>query len=89
MRARLLVALGGGRCRLIGGRGSGRVSGEHGAREQSQGNDWDELLEHRFGLQGERGRVPGRAYYDWNQPPQVPYDRKVMFAVNMSQVTDT
>ena len=84
MRAGLLVALGRGRRGLIGGRGGRRVSGEHGAREQSQGNDWDELLEHRFGLQGNRVRVPGRAYYDWNQPPQVPYDRKVMFAANMS-----
>src|SRR5580692_10958193 len=73
-----------GLCRgrgLLGGRCGGRcVSGENRTREQGQGNDWDELLEHRFGLQG-KSRKLRRGYYDWIQVVQVPYDRKVMLAM--------
>jgi hypothetical protein len=70
--------LGRSRARLIGGRAAGRcIGGKDRTREQGEGNDWDELLEHRFGLQSERMR---RDHYDWNIPPEAPYDRNVMLA---------
>src|SRR6202048_4730845 len=66
---------------LLGGRRSGRcVSGDNRTREQGQGNDWNELIEHRFGLQG-KSRKLRRAYYDGIQVGQVPCDRKVMLAM--------
>jgi hypothetical protein len=50
--ALIVVMLGRGRARLIGGRRAGRCIGRKDRRrEQGESNDWDELLEHRFGLQ--------------------------------------
>src|SRR2546423_1150245 len=77
----LVMALGRG-SGLLGGRRGGRcVSGVNRTREQGQGNDWDELREHRIWSPEEGSRELKRAYYDWIRATQVPYDRNVMLGV--------